>query len=183
MWSARHIRPASALRSVAGSGARPTRGVLCVARACRCGDKLERRLQLSSAWRSCMRATLSKLAAAVERCVGAELSAVASLRACSVCVLRSGAMRVVCRRRQSAVSPRRLCTRATPPNLVVVAEKTRVHAQSRVLRGVVYTRATHGQSCVVGVLLHVGRPSPAWQCRPWHAGGCASAAPLRQLPV
>ena len=155
--SARHARPASALRHVAGSGAWPTRGVQCVARVCRCGDELERRLQLSPAWWSCMRAALSKLDAAAERCVGAELLVAALLRTRSVRVLRSGAMRAVCRRRRPAVSAQCLCTRATPPNLSVAVGSVRVSAQSIVVRGVEHARATHGQLCAAGVSLRAGR--------------------------
>ena len=155
--SARHVCPASALRPVAGSGAWPTRGVQCVARACRLGDELERRLQLSPACRSCMCATLPRLVAAAERCAGAELIVAASLRTCSVCVLRSGAMRVVCRRRRPAGVALALCTRAMPPNCVAAVGSVRASAQSTVVRGAEHARATHGQPCAAGVPLRAGR--------------------------
>ena len=143
----------------------PTRGVLCVARACRCGDELERRLQLSPAWRSCMRATLPRLVAAAERRVGAELIVAASLRTCSVCVLRSGAMRVVCRRRRPAGVVPALCTRAMSPNCVVAVASVRAPAQSTAVRGAEHARATHGQLCAAGVSLHVGWLSPSYAMR------------------
>ena len=164
--SARHVRLASALRLVAGSGVWPTRGVLCVARACRCGDELERRLQLLPAWRSCMRATLPRLVAVAERRVGAELIVAASLRTCSVCVPRSGAMRVVCRRRRSAGVVLALCTRAMPPNCVAAVGSVRASAQSIVVRGVEHARATHGQLCAAGVSLRAGRRQRCTQCEP-----------------
>ena len=176
--SARHARPASALRHVAGSGAWPTRGVLCAARACRCGDELERRLQLSPAWWSCMRAALPKLDAAAERRVGAELLVAASLRTCSVRVLRSGAMRAVCRRRRPAVSAQQLCTRATPPNLSVAVGSVRASAQSTVRCSFERARATRAQLCAAGALLRVGLPLPSFRHGPRRAAGFESAAVL-----
>ena len=173
--SARHVRPASALRLVAGSGAWPTRGVLCVARACRCGDELDRRLQLPPAWRSCMRAALPKLDAAAERRVGAELLVAASLRTCSVCVLRSGAMRVVCRRRRPVGVVPALCTRAMSPNCVVAVASVRAPAQSTAVRSAEHACATHGQLCAASVSLHVGWLSPSFRHGPRRVAGSESA--------
>ena len=135
-------------------------------RAGACGDELEQRLQLSPVWRSCMRAMLPKLAAAAERRAGAELLVAASLRTCSACVLRSGAMRVVCRRRRPAVPAQRLCTRAMPPNCVAAVGSMRASAQSTVVHGAEHARATHGQLCAAGVSLRAGRRQRWTRCEP-----------------
>ena len=155
---------------------RPTRGVLCVARACRLGDELERRLQLSPAWRLCMRATLPRLVANAERCVGAELSVAASLHTRSVCVPRSGAMRVVCRRRRPVGVVPALCTCAMSPNCVVAVASVRAPAQSTAVHGAEHARATHGQLCTASVSLHVGWLSPSFRHGPRRAAGSESAA-------
>ena len=123
-------------------------------RAGACGDELEQCLQLSPVWQSCMCAMLPKLAAAAGRCASTELLVAASLHTCSVCVLCSGAMCVVCRWHRPAMLVQQLCMCATPPNLAVVVEKAHVHAQSRVLRSIKHTCATHSR-CLAPIILGV----------------------------